>query len=357
MSFGFRGSVEIEGDEIKVRQRFWGWENFVFDANSPFWGKSFGEVVSLVFSGDRIKPEMSNAALAWNNILNNAEWQHGDVWLKLGQTIVMAFVGTVFASLLAFPLAFAAARNITQSRIVNQVAKRLFDFLRSVDMLIWALFFTRAFGPGPLAGISAIFFTDTGTFGKLYSEALENIDDRQREGIRSVGATPVLVQRYGVVPQVLPIFISQSLYFWESNTRSATIIGAVGAGGIGLKLWEAMRTNSDWENVAYMVLLILIVVFVFDNISNALRKRLVNSQDLAPLGGLQNSVRKASCRRVGRYSSVKTTGRRERHARTSQRTPPRAQASDPDAHARRLPEAAGDRRKHRDRRLHLLRRS
>ena len=235
-------------------------------------------MLSLILSGDRIKPEMSNAALAWDNILNNAEWQHGDVWLKLGQTIVMAFVGTVFASLLAFPLAFAAARNITRSRIVNQVAKRLFDFLRSVDMLIWALFFTRAFGPGPLAGISAIFFTDTGTFGKLYSEALENIDDRQREGIRSVGATPVLVQRYGVVPQVLPLFISQSLYFWESNTRSATIIGAVGAGGIGLKLWEAMRTNSDWENVAYMVLLILIVVFVFDNISNALRKRLVNSQ-------------------------------------------------------------------------------
>jgi phosphonate transport system permease protein len=278
MRFGFAGSVEVEGDEVKVRQRFWGWENFVFDPNSPFWGKSFGEVMSLVFSGARIKPEMSNASLAWNNILNNAEWQHGDVWLKLGQTIVMAFVGTVFASLLAFPLAFAAARNITRSRVVNQVAKRLFDFLRSVDMLIWALFFTRAFGPGPLAGISAIFFTDTGTFGKLYSEALENIDDRQREGIRSVGATPVLVQRYGVLPQVLPLFISQSLYFWESNTRSATIIGAVGAGGIGLKLWEAMRTNSDWENVAYMVLLILVVVFVFDNISNFLRKRLVNAQ-------------------------------------------------------------------------------
>ncbi len=274
--FGFAGSVEVEGDEIKVRHRFWGWENFVFDANSPFWGKSFGEVMSLIWSGERIKPEMSNAALAWNNILNNAEWQHGDVWLKLGQTIVMAFVGTVFASLLAFPLAFAAARNITRSRVVNQVTKRLFDFLRSVDMLIWALFFTRAFGPGPLAGISAIFFTDTGTFGKLYSEALENIDDRQREGIKSVGAAPVLVQRYGVIPQVLPIFVSQSLYFWESNTRSATIIGAVGAGGIGLKLWEAMRTNSDWENVAYMVLLILAVVFVFDNISNFLRKRLVN---------------------------------------------------------------------------------
>jgi phosphonate transport system permease protein len=275
VSFGFAGRVEIDSDDVKIRHRFLGWENFVFDANSPFWGKSFGEVAGLIVSGERLRPEISNAALAWDNIWNNTEWQHGDVWTKLLQTIVMAFVGTVFASLLAFPLSFIAARNITPNRFANQVFKRFFDFLRSVDMLIWALFFTRAFGPGPLAGISAIFFTDTGTFGKLYSEALENIDDKQREGIRSVGAAPSLVQRYGVVPQVLPLFLSQSLYFWESNTRSATIIGAVGAGGIGLKLWEAMRTNSDWENVAYMVLLILVVVFIFDNISNALRQRLI----------------------------------------------------------------------------------
>jgi phosphonate transport system permease protein len=104
---------------------------------------------------------------------------------------------------------------------------------------------------------------------------MENIDDKQREGVRSVGASPASVQRYGVVPQVAPVFLSQVLYFWESNTRSATIIGAVGAGGIGLKLIEAMRTNQDWENVAYMVLLILMVVFLFDNLSNAIRSRLI----------------------------------------------------------------------------------
>ncbi len=142
--------------------------------------------------------------------------------------------------------------------------KRFFDFLRSVDMLIWALFLTRAFGPGPLAGIGAIFLTETGTLGKLYSEGLENIDNKPREGVNSTGASTVLVQRYGVIPQILPVIVSQTLYQWESNVRGATIIGAVGAGGIGLKLWEAMRTNSNWENVAYMVLLILIVVFLFD---------------------------------------------------------------------------------------------
>jgi phosphonate transport system permease protein len=276
--FGFAGSVEIRDNQVKVRRRFFGWENFFFDTRSPFFDRPAGEVASLVLWGERLVPEKSNAALAWDNFVNNAEWQHGDVWLKLLQTIVMAFAGTVLATLVAFPLAFAAARNIYPNRIANFFLKRFFDFLRSVDMLIWALFFTRAFGPGPLAGISAIFFTDTGTFGKLYSESLENIDDKQREGVRSVGAAPAEVQRYGVLPQVLPVFLSQALYFWESNTRSATIIGAVGAGGIGLKLWEAMRTNSDWENVAYMVLLILLVVFVFDNISSVLRRKLIGGQ-------------------------------------------------------------------------------
>ena len=274
--FGFAGRAEIDYDGVKVRRRFLGWENFIFDTNSPFWGKSAGTVMGLLFSGERLDPDRSNLSLAINNILYNEEWQHLDVWIKLLQTIVMAFVGTLFAGIVAFPLAFIAARNITANRFLNQITKRFFDFQRSVDMLIWALFFTRAFGPGPLAGISAIFFTDTGTLGKLYSEALENIDDKQREGVKAVGAAPVVVQRFGVLPQVLPVFLSQALYFWESNTRSATIIGAVGAGGIGLKLWEAMRTNQDWENVAYMVILILGVVFVFDTISNALRSRLVH---------------------------------------------------------------------------------
>lgn len=275
ISFGTAGWMEIDTDEVSVRKRFFGWANFIFDTNSPFFGKSASEVFSLIASGDRIDPARSNLALAWNNIPYNAEWQHLDVWTKLLQTIVMAFIGTLFAMIVAFPLSFIAARNITRSWLSNQLTKRFFDFLRSVDMLIWALFFTRAFGPGPLAGMSAIFFTDTGTLGKLYAEALENIDDKQREGVRSVGAPSAAVQRFGVVPQVLPVFASQALYFWESNTRSATIIGAVGAGGIGLKLWEAIRTNSDWENVAYMVVLILIVVFIFDGISNALRSRLM----------------------------------------------------------------------------------
>jgi phosphonate transport system permease protein len=273
--YGFAGQAEIRDSQVYVQRRFLGWANFLFDPQSVFWHKPFTELVALAVSPDRIDPKKSNLELMLSDFWNNRSWQHGDIFAKLLQTLVMAFVGTLLATLVAFPLAFIAARNITPNRANNWQMKRFFDFIRSIDMLIWALFFTRGFGPGPIPGIAAIFFTDTGALGKVYAEALENVDDKQREGVKSVGASAGAVNRYGVVPQVLPVFISQSLYFWESNTRSATVIGAVGAGGIGLKLLEAMGTNSDWDKVAYMVLLILGVVFVFDNISNAIRSRLI----------------------------------------------------------------------------------
>lgn len=275
VDFGFEGQAEIRTSQVAVQRRFLGWANFLFDTNSVFWGKSYGELLTLVTIGERVDPDRSNIGAMVDDFLGNRVWQHADILSKLMQTLVMAFVGTLLGTLFAFPLAFIAARNITRNRPVNWLMKRLFDFLRSVDMLIWALFFTRSFGPGPIPGIAAIFFTDSGALGKVYAEALENVDDKQREGVKSVGASKAAVNRYGVVPQVLPVFISQSLYFWESNTRSATVIGAVGAGGIGLKLLEAMGTNADWDKVAYMVLLILFVVFLFDAMSNAIRSRLI----------------------------------------------------------------------------------
>ncbi|UJW85412.1 phosphonate ABC transporter, permease protein PhnE [Devosia sp. SL43] len=275
VDFGFAGQAEIRDNQVYVQRRFFGWANWLYDPKSPLWGHDLFGSIGLMFNGERVNPDMSNAQFVLDQWLNNQAWQHADILAKLMQTLVMAFVGTLFATLLAFPLAFIAARNITANRPANWLMKRFFDFIRSVDMLIWALFFTRGFGPGPIPGIAAIFFTDTGALGKVYAEALENVDDKQREGMKSVGASPAALNRYGVVPQVLPVFVSQSLYFWESNTRSATVIGAVGAGGIGLKLLESMGTNSDWDKVAYMVLLILLVVFLFDNISNAIRSRLI----------------------------------------------------------------------------------
>ncbi|MDO1584152.1 phosphonate ABC transporter, permease protein PhnE [Rhizobium oryzicola] len=278
VDLGFSGDVSISGDQVKVRKRFLGWPNFIFDTHSPFFDKPFGEVLQLIVSGERLDKSQSNLSLAFDNFWNNSAWQHGDIWVKLFQTIVMAFLGTLLGAVFAFPTAFLAARNMTSSSLVNQVVKRFFDFLRSVDMLIWALFLTRAFGPGPLAGSGAIFLTEWGTLGKLYAEGLENVDNKPREGIQSTGASTVLTHRYGVMPQVMPVIVGQTLYQWESNVRGATIIGAVGAGGIGLKLWEAMRTNANWANVCYMVLLILVVVFLFDMASSALRSRLIGDR-------------------------------------------------------------------------------
>src|SRR5690606_38605209 len=218
VDFGFEGQAEIRTTQVYVQRRFLGWANFLFDTRSVFWGKSYGELLHLATLGGRLDPARSNIAHMAGDFLGNKVWQHADILSKLMQTLVMAFVGTLLGTLFAFPLAFVAARNITESRVANWGMKRLFDFLRSIDMLIWALFFTRGFGPGPIPGIAAIFFTDTGALGKVYAEALENVEDKQREGVKSVGAPPAAVQRYGVVPQVLSVFISQSLYFWESNT-------------------------------------------------------------------------------------------------------------------------------------------
>ena len=140
------------------------------------------------------------------------------------------------------------------------------------------MIFIRAFGLGPLTGSLAIAFTDTGTLGKLFSEAIENIDSKQVEGVRSTGATAIQRYRFGVIPQILPIFVSQTLYYLESNIRSATVIGALGAGGIGLKLVQSMQTQQDWENVMYLIVMTLIVVVSMDIASGWLRRKLINDR-------------------------------------------------------------------------------
>ena len=151
----------------------------------------------------------------------------------------------------------------------------MFDFLRGVDGLIWTIVLSRAFGPGPLTGSLAIMLTDTGTFGKIFSEALENVDDKQIEGIASTGAKPLQRYRFGVIPQITPVLLSQVLYYLESNTRSATIIGAITGGGIGLMLTQAIITQKDWEEVSYYIILIILMVMAMDSFSGWLRRRLI----------------------------------------------------------------------------------
>ena len=188
----------------------------------------------------------------------------------MGETLAIAFLGTLTAALLAGPLSLLAAKNTTPSLGLRFVVRRVLDTIRGIDTLIWALVFVGVVGLGPFAGVLAIAVADFGTFGKLFSEAIEATGARASETVVASGGGRGMAIRFGLLPQVLPVIASQVLYYFESNTRSATIIGIVGAGGIGLQLSEQIRTY-DFDRVAFIVLLILIVVAAIDWISGKLR--------------------------------------------------------------------------------------
>ena len=270
-----QGRVTATRARTETLRYFWGWEMFFFDLSSPLAGLSAEQVAAAVLWGDRIDPARSNLSLALSEFWTNDIWQHGAVAWALFETILMAFLGTFGAAFVALPLAFLAAQNFAPSRMLRFAVRRVFDFVRGVDALIFTIILSRAFGPGPLTGALAILLTDTGSFGKLFSEALENVDAKPIEGIRSTGAGALQRYRFGVIPQVMPVLLSQMLYFLESNTRSATIIGAITGGGIGLMLTQAIQTTQDWEKVAYYILLIVVLVIAMDGLSGWLRRRLI----------------------------------------------------------------------------------
>ncbi len=265
------GRVTITGSKTEVFNYFPGWELFWFTFDSPYHGASLGQILF----GAQIDPDRGNITGAVADWWKNPMWRHNEIAWAIGETILMAFLGTFGAAMLALPLAFMAARKFTPIMVIRALTRRLFDFLRGVDALIWTVVLARAFGPGPLTGALAILLTDTGTFGKTFSEALENVDDKQIDGVRSTGAKPLQRYRFGVIPQVAPVLLSQILYFLESNTRSATIIGAITGGGIGLMLTQAIQTQKDWEEVAYYITLIVIMVMLMDWFSGWLRSKLI----------------------------------------------------------------------------------
>lgn len=267
--------LQVFQRKAEIHRYSLGWKYFWFDFTSPLADVSLFEAIGLMFSSDRLDPTQSNASLVMNEIWYNEIWFHMEIMVAMLETLLMALLGTFFAALFGLPLAFLAAQNITPFEAVRFGLRRLFDLLRGIDMLIWSLIFLRAFGPGLFTGAFAIAFTDTGTLGKLMSEAIENSDSKQQEGIRSTGAQKSLQHRFGILPQIMPIFISQTLYYFESNVRGAVIIGAMGAGGIGLQFLGAMQTGTDFENVAYMAILVLLMVIAIDKLSARIRRILI----------------------------------------------------------------------------------
>lgn len=200
---------------------------------------------------------------------------HFWVYLEaLGETLAIAFLGTALASVFALPLGFIAARNVVANGVLHILARRSLDTVRSVDTLIWALIWINVVGLGPFAGALAIASTDVAALAKLMSEAIETADRGPVEGVVAAGGGPLAVMRFGILTQIVPIFASQALYFLESNTRSATIIGIVGAGGIGLYLSEMIRV-LEWREAAFLILLVLIAVAVIDAVSRRLRVAIV----------------------------------------------------------------------------------
>lgn len=272
------GRLTYTRSKVETFRYFPGWELFFFTLDSPFYGKSPLDLAGLAIWGERLDPTLPNVFAMARDVWNNAMWRHGDVVWALFETVLMAFLGTMGAALIALPLGFMAARNFNPLGPARFALRRVFDFIRGVDGLIWTIILSRAFGPGPMTGAIAILVTDTGSFGKIFSEALENIDEKQVEGIRSTGASSVQRARFGVIPQVTPVLLSQVLYFLESNTRSATVIGAIVGGGIGLLLTQAIQTQKDWEEVAYYITLIVLMVMAMDSLSGWLRRKLIKGE-------------------------------------------------------------------------------
>jgi phosphonate transport system permease protein len=229
------------------------------------------------FSPRRIWNGISGVATILRLMVPPSPGEHFDQILQgLGESVAMAFLGTVMATLVAVPLGVLGASNVVASRIIHFLVRRVFDVFRGIDVLIWALAYVRAVGLGPLAGVLAIFTVDIFVLAKLFAEAIENAEAKQAEGVRATGATRTLVVRFGLVPQVMPVILAQALYFFESNTRSAAILGVVGAGGIGLQIAERIKVRH-WDEVLFIILMILATVAAIDFLSARIRARLIGT--------------------------------------------------------------------------------
>lgn len=199
-------------------------------------------------------------------------------WMGLMvETVQMAIWGSLLSMILAVPFGLMSSANVVPAWI-SFPTRRLMDALRAINELVFAIIFVSAVGLGPLAGVLALAVHTTGVLAKLFSEAVEQIDSRPVEGIRATGSPGVGEIVFGIFPQVMPLWISTTLYRFESNIRSATVLGFVGAGGIGIALYDTMR-SFDFASVAGILLIVIFVVSIFDILSQLLRKVVIDGED------------------------------------------------------------------------------
>src|SRR5215468_7195960 len=232
----------------------------------------FGNFVSYF---DRIL-KLEDGSRVWTNF---AEWFWGwKKWLKLlGETILISYVGTLAGAVLAFALNFFAAQNTSPAPWLRFAVRRGLEFSRTVPSIVFALIFVMAFGLGPMAGVFAIAIHSTGALGKLFSEVVENADMKPVEGVRSTGASWVSCMRFAMLPQVIAGYASYALLRFEINVREASVMGFVGAGGIGTELVVAIR-KFYYSDVSAILITIVITVFIIDIATGWLRGRLFGKE-------------------------------------------------------------------------------
>ena len=227
------------------------------------------------FFSEKFWGSLGKLALMFGQMFPPTGWEQIDEYTyAIGETLAMAIIGSLIGGILALPFACMASKNLMPIRPIQFSFRRFADVLRAADYLIWGLVFVRALGLGPMAGIMAIIIIDTGILITLYSEALENIDRKPIDGIKASGGGRLQVLRFGVMPQVLPVLLSNALYMFESNTRAATILGIVGAGGIGFLLSDNLRA-FEFSNACTIILMIIVVVYGIDYLSKRLRERFI----------------------------------------------------------------------------------
>lgn len=189
------------------------------------------------------------------------------------ETVQIAIWGTALAVVIGTPFAILSASNVCPQWVVQPV-RRLMDAFRAINEIVFALLFVVAVGLGPLAGVLALAIHNIGIVAKLFSEAVEAIDPRPVEGIRATGATRLQEVIFGIVPQVMPLWSSYTLYRFETNVRSATVLGIVGAGGIGQSLYENIR-SFQYSDTGAIILIVIATIVIVDLISALIRKMLV----------------------------------------------------------------------------------
>lgn len=195
------------------------------------------------------------------------------IYGALLQTFAMALLATAMAFVVALPIGVLASRAVMRNAVAHFAVRRVLDALRGIPALVWALVLVSALGLGPLAGVIALALADTPYLAKFVAEALENVDERQRDGVRSAGGGWMAELRFAITPQVAPVVASQTLYVLEANFRAAAVLGIVGAGGIGYELDERIRIFA-FDQVAYILIVYVLCVMALDYVSAALRRRL-----------------------------------------------------------------------------------